>query len=80
MKYAAIVLLAVSLGCDVSSSSGPKDVGGLQWKQIPCPSYAFSSGLYRIDDPDNGNTIYIHLGKAESSIFVVPPQKTKVGP
>lgn len=79
MKWLLVVLLVPSLlfGCSRSSEAGPTTINGLTWKQLPCPNYQTQSGLYRIEDPDNGNTIYIHLGNAESSIYVVPAKPTR---
>lgn len=77
MKYVAILLLSVLCACDKSEGSGQHNVNGLPWKQIPCPSYSTTSGLYRIDDPDNGNTIYLHLGSKESSLYVIPASTKK---
>lgn len=72
MKYITILMLAVLCGCDASESSGQQNLDGLSWKKIPCPSYSTTSGLYRLDDPDNGNTVYLHLGQHESSLYVIP--------
>jgi len=71
-KFLAIMLLVLG-ACDGSDSGGQREVNGANWTKIPCPSYSNTSGLFKIQDPDNGNTIYLHLGQHESSLFVLKP-------
>jgi hypothetical protein len=72
MKTILAILVLGLCSCDSSTSGGKQDINGANWTKIPCPSYSNTSGLFRISDPDNGNTIYLHLGQHESSLYVVP--------
>lgn len=72
---AFVFLLAA---CDASESpvgSRTETTSGApsaSWRPIDCPSWRTNSGLFRISDPIAGNTVYLHLGSAESSVCVVP--------
>lgn len=73
----SICFYLAMLGCDTRSSdkSGTFTINDKEWKQIPAPSYMGATGLYKTEDPENGNTIYIFIGQKEPSIFVVTPAR-----
>ena len=64
----ASVLLLIS--CDPSTDSSSASPHA--WDKLDCPSWRTTSGLFRIQDPARGNTVYLHLGKKESSMCVLP--------
>ncbi len=72
MKTLLAALLILTACDETSSPSSGSSANSPNWRSVECPSYRTTSGLFRISDPVAGNTVYLHIGKQESSMCVLP--------